>query len=183
MPSACVKNWPPPGGLPFAKPAAVNKLEILARSGAIARTTRQDHAGSPWVWLALGLGIMGLVWGFVSFARRRTALTHYPGGLGGSYAPTAGVTSGYGVPPQGGGMGSGIVSGLATGAALGAGMAAGEALADSLMHPGQSVATGDASADAGPPDFGGSDFGLSDADGWDGFSDTGASDLGDSDNW
>ena len=144
-------------GLPFAKPAAVEKLrKHIAALHAPARTSYAPAAspapsahaprevpassgsGLPWSLLLGGLGLVAFIIFAMRFMARRSTPVFMPGG-GGNYGATpGGSTYGGGVPSAspmmgqgaGGGMGSGIMEGLATGAALGAGLVAGEA----LMH-------------------------------------------------
>ncbi|HEX8979450.1 MAG TPA: hypothetical protein VF811_07040 [Parasulfuritortus sp.] len=166
-------------GLGFANPAAVAKLEKIASGGSNAQPAKQaGHAGFPWGWLLIGLGIVALLWWIVSIANRRGSRNVYPAYEGGPLSPTvpgpgmSGMSPGYGTPMQGGGLGSTLGRGLATGAAIGAGMVAGEALADSLFHrngQGTAPAWDPAGTGAAPdmtPDLGGADFGIG-GDSWD----------------
>jgi hypothetical protein len=144
-------------GLPFAKPAAVQKLKtLIAGSSAVAPSANRAPAptgyaqpsyanrpapaapGSsmPWGMLVMLAGVVALVIFAIRSMRRKAVQTFQPAGPGG-YAP-AGFGGAPGQPyqpPYGGapgapGIGSGIMGGLATGAAVGAGIVAGEA----LMH-------------------------------------------------
>jgi hypothetical protein len=166
-------------GLAFANPAAVAKLEKIANGGSAAQPSKQaGHAGFPWGWLLIGLGIVALLWWIVSIANRRANQNVYPAYGNGPLSPTvpgpgmSGMAPGYGSPMQGGGLGSTLGRGLATGAAIGASMVAGEALADSLFHrngQGAAPALDAASNGAAPdvtPDLGGADFGIG-GDSWD----------------
>lgn len=167
-------------GLAFANPAAVAKLEKIASTGNVAQpVSSSGHAGFPWGWLLIGLGVVALLWWVISIANRRAAQNVYPAYgsdpvYGGNPMQPGGpgygnpMQPGYGAPMQNGGLGSTIGRGLVTGAALGAGMVAGEALADSLLHRGgQSAPAWDPGADAPAPDLGGNDFGIGGADSWD----------------
>jgi hypothetical protein len=146
-------------GLPFAKPAAVEKLRSLvagartrsapAASPVQARAAAPDMSyerqtpasgGIPWGMIALVGGLVALA---VMYFRHKSASQAAQG----RYSPTAGPAGMPGMGAQnpqypnagqapygpaaapGGGIGSGIMGGLATGAALGAGMVAGQALA------------------------------------------------------
>ncbi|MGA7180665.1 MAG: hypothetical protein WBX11_13910 [Thiobacillaceae bacterium] len=180
-------------GLTFANPAAVRKLETLTLGATpLQRSTPNSESGFNWTWVALGLGIIALLWWVVSIATRRAALNAnlaYAGGAMVSASPTntmSGVSPGYGAPISSGGFGMGLGKSLATGAALGAGMVAGEALADSFLHRGQSTPLMDTPVNAPShemtSDLGGNDFGIGNADSWDdSSSDLGSADLGGSD--
>ncbi len=180
-------------GLTFAKPIAVNKLGTLATGAAPIQAAKPSpQSGFNLTWLAMGLGVIALLWWVVSIATRRAAQNAGPVYGGGAMVPATpmnamgGMSPGYGAPMQSGGFGMGLGKSLATGAALGAGMVAGEALADSFLHRGQNTPLMDTPLNSPSPDMtpdlGGNDFGIGNGDSWDdSSSDLGSMDIGASD--
>jgi hypothetical protein len=146
-------------GLPFAKPAAVEKLKSLVGLAEPAPAAKLKSApdmvvpapaaapapaasgGMPWgAILGIGaLAVLAMAWfrnkaasrGAVQQGYSQTAGPVGTEGMGARYPQYANATTPpYDPAAPGAGLGSRIAGGLATGAALGAGMVAGEA----LMH-------------------------------------------------
>ena len=149
-------------GLPFAKPAAVEKLrKHIAALHAPARTIYAPAAspaayayaprdvpapagsGLPWSLLLGGLGLVAFIILALRFMARRTTPDFMPG-RSGNYSPTPAGPSYGGAAPYGGpapsagpmmGPGAGgIGSGIMGGLATGAALGAGLVAGEALMH-------------------------------------------------
>jgi len=175
-------------GLPFAQPAAVQKLQV-ALAGGVTKTTAASagaDAGagslltSPVFWILIAV----LGGGIFLFLRKRNRAAPvqvynapsagYPRGPVGPNGFPAGPNghpggpAGY--PGAAPGMGGGLMGSLATGAALGVGMYAGQALASNLMggHEGSHPANSnpDMNQVSGPAPMN-PNFGVRDGSSWD----------------
>lgn len=172
-------------GLPFAQPAAVQKLQVALASGVLATTSVNSSANagasslfsSPIFWILIAVLGCGIIF-FLRNRNRATPVQVYnapnagypatPGGPNSFPSGPNGYPAGY--PGAAPGMGGGLMGSLATGAALGAGMYAGQALASNLMgghesshsaniHPDMNQVSGPAPMDP--------NFGVNDASSWD----------------
>ena len=150
-------------GLPFAKPATVEKLrKHIAALHAPARTSYAPAAspaayalaprevpassgsGLPWSLLLGGLGLVAFIIFAMRFMARRSTPVSMSGGGGNYGAPLGGATYGGGVPyrapaPSAGpmmgpGAGGGMGSGIMGGLATGAALGAGLVAGEALMH-------------------------------------------------
>lgn len=169
-------------GLPFAKPSAVQSLQMQLNATATRTVTESQRPNIPWgTVIMIGLIVVSIML-FIS-ARRRAAMQAQPSVFANTAPPFG---SGYGPAPTGG-MGSSILGGLATGAAIGAGMVAGEALANRLMDGHDEHSSNGSHPDMSNvnSDMGGNDFGLNDSSSWDSGSsgDFGGGDFGGGGDW
>lgn len=191
-------------GLPFANPEAVKNLK--SRISSAPTGVAQPNAGAgqslpfsinewmPWILLALGIGLVVLLLGYMS--RRNSNVIPANSYRGNALNPNMPAVGGNGAgpvmggQPAAGGMGSGLMGSLATGAALGAGVVAGEALMHHFIdgdkdkvipepprhHDASPWSEPSHSAISDNNDMGGTDFGIADASSWE---DDGGSDGGD----
>lgn len=173
-------------GLPFAKPASVEKLKALVGiEHTNSFSSPSNNSGTPWSMILLLVGLVAFMYFAVKMMTRRNPplAPMNPYANNGPINPQPYNPQPYGTAPMmnpaaAGGLGSTILGGLATGAAVGAGMVAGEA----LMHhftDGESSNSGlinDAHAtNTGyqdtnyltQDDMGGTDFGITDNSSWD----------------
>jgi hypothetical protein len=167
-------------GLPFAKPAAVEKLKSrIGVSESSSFSSPTSNTGTPWSMILIIAGLVAFMYFAVKMMNRRNQ-SQAPMGSYGSNGPTN--PQPYGAAPMmnpapSGGLGSGIMGGLATGAALGAGMVAGEALMHHFTDSGNNNglindahAANNGTQDnnyLAQDDMGGNDFGIADNSSWD----------------
>jgi hypothetical protein len=167
-------------GLPFAKPAAVEKLKSLIGVSQTSNfSSPTSNGGAPWGMILIVAGLIAFMYFAVKMMTRRNQ-SQAPMGNYGNNGPTN--PQPYGAAPMmnpatSGGLGSGIMGGLATGAALGAGMVAGEALMHHFTDGGNNNGLiNDAHAGnngaqdinhLAQDDMGGNDFGIADNSSWD----------------
>lgn len=169
-------------GLPFAKPAAVEKLKsLLGASHSSSFGGPTSNSGSPWGMILLIAGLIALLYFAVKMMTKRNPLlaSMSPYGNNAPINPQPPYGSAPMMnPTASGGLGSGIMGGLATGAALGAGMVAGEALMHHFTDGGNSNnglindahAANNGAQDTNylaQDDMGGNDFGIADSSSWD----------------
>lgn len=177
-------------GLPFAKPASVEKLKsLIGVSHTSGFSSPASSNGTPWGMMLLIAGLIAFMYFAVKMMTRRNP----PLAPMSPYGNNSPITpQPYGAAPMmnptaSGGLGSGILGGLATGAAVGAGMVAGEALMHHFTDGGSSnngLINDAHAANNGnqennylaQDDMGGTDFGIADNASWDDSS-------SDSDDW
>jgi hypothetical protein len=88
-------------GLTFANPTAVRKLETLTLGPTpLQRSKPNSESGFNWTWVALGLGIIALLWWVVSIATRRAAQNANLAYAGGAMVPASPTNTMGGVCPQ-----------------------------------------------------------------------------------
>lgn len=173
-------------GLPFAKPASVEKLKsLLGASHSSSFASPASNGGTPWGMILLLVGLVAFMYFAVKMMTRRNPplAPMSPYANNGPINPQPYNPQPYGATPMmnpaaSGGLGSTILGGLATGAAVGAGMVAGEALmhhftdgensSNSLMSDAHAANTGYQDTNyLAQDDMGGTDFGIADNSSWD----------------